>query len=244
MNDAYAARQEETILLIESAQAGSEEAMERLVESNMPLVRSIALRFSARAEADDLMQTGSIGLIKAVRNFNTQRGVRFSTYAVPLIAGEIRRFLRDSGQIRVSRSIKELSRRIAEYTRAEELRSARTPKLCEIAFALGVSSEDAAEAVAASAPCVSLFEPTGEDGQTLVEICAGPDDVEREAEPRVMAESFIASLPDDEARVIRLRFMEDLTQTAAAEKLGVTQATVSRTERRALDRLRRSATYL
>ena len=223
--------------LIEKAQAGDRPAMEQMTSRHDALVKFVVRRFTGRgAEADDLYQLGRLGLVKAIRNFDTRYDVRFSTYAVPLIMGEIRRFLRDDGQIHVSRSIRQNAQRIQALCQecGEE-----APPVSEIAARLGLTDEDVLLAMEASQRPRSLNEPLGEDGLTLADVL-GHDETERTLE-RIELRWLIARLQPREREVIVRRYFRDETQAVIARDLGMTQVQVSRLESRILRQMREAA---
>lgn len=244
MAESCALPHEETLALIERAQAGDEEAQERLVVCNAPLVRSIVRKYVGRgAEYEDLYQIGCLGLVKAIRNFDTGYNVRFSTYAVPMIAGEIKRFLRDDGMIKVSRSLKELAARAAAAQAELASSTGREPGVLEIAEALGEAPEDIAMALEAARPHVSIYEPAfGEDSEPqVIDRMAGDADGEEEALNRVLLKELLGTLDARERRIILLRYFSDKTQSEIAGMLGVSQVQVSRLESRILQKLREKA---
>ena len=224
---------------IRRAQNGDQEAKTRLVEENTGLVWSIARRYFGRGvEPDDLYQLGCIGFLKAVQGFDPEYGTQFSTYAVPKIAGEIRRFLRDDGAVKVSRGLKE--RGIALRAARSRLAAAlgREPTLSELAEETGVSPEDIAAAETAVEPVVALQAETGENGLTLEGMLSAGNEEDRVLE-RLALRGAISLLPEREQQVLLLRYYRGMTQMNAARVLGVSQVQVSRLERRALERLRR-----
>lgn len=229
--------------LVARAQQGDKEARDRLVEANLRLVRSLASRFSATgADPEDLFQLGCIGLLKAVDRFDLSYDVRFSTYAVPLIMGEIRRHLRDDGPIHVSRSIRQLAgqaRRIQEELTA---RTGREPTVGELAAELGVSTETLVEALDGVRTPASIHQTVHEgDGDPiyLLDQLASADSAkEGSLIDRVALREGLAHLDPRERQVILLRFFRDQTQTEVAVVLGCSQVQVSRLERRALHRIR------
>lgn len=244
MAESCALPHEETLALIERAQAGEEEAQERLVVCNAPLVRSIVRKYTGRgAEYEDLYQIGCLGLVKAIRNFDTGYNVRFSTYAVPMIAGEIKRFLRDDGMIKVSRSLKELAARAAAAQAELSSSTGREPGVMEIAQALGEAPEDIAMALEAARPHVSIYEPAfGEDSEPqMIDRMAGDAGGEEEALNRVLLKELLGTLDARERRIILLRYFSDKTQSEIAGMLGVSQVQVSRLESRILQKLREKA---
>ena len=208
-----------------------------LINGNLRLVLSVIQRFSGRGESmDDLFQVGCIGLIKAIDHFDLSQEVRFSTYAVPKIAGEIRRFLRDDGAIKVSRTLRERSQSI--YSAREKLRVqlGREPVLSELAEETGLSVEEIADADLASAAPESFQQEMG-DGLTL-ETLLGTESLEESLIEQLSLRAAIDLLPERERMTILLRFFKALTQEQTARVLGVSQVQVSRLERRALQKLR------
>lgn len=220
--------------LIEKAQAGDRSAMEQMTIRHDALVKFVVRRFTGRgAEADDLYQLGRLGLVKAIRNFDTRYDVRFSTYAVPLIMGEIRRFLRDDGQVHVSRSIRQNAQRIQSLCREY---SEETPPVSEIAARLGLTEEDVLLAMEASQRPRSLNEPLGEDGLTLADVL-GHDETEKTLE-HIELRRLIERLQPRERELIVRRYFRDETQAVIARDLGMTQVQVSRLESRILRQMR------
>jgi RNA polymerase sporulation-specific sigma factor len=211
-----------------------------LASANMGLVRAVAMRFRGRgAEFEDLVQIGAIGLVKAIRCFDPERGTRFSTYAVPVIAGEIRRFLRDSGAVKVSRGMKELAAKLEKLIEEAEKRG-ESPRLCDIAATLGVDPEDAAAALCAAQPPISLSEPVfDDDAETkLSDTVPAADSTESDALQRVYLGSLLSSLGDTEKRLVHYRYFMELTQKETAELLSMTQPRVSRLEAKIMMKLR------
>lgn len=210
---------------------------DEFIAANIPLVHSLANRFRGRGiEYEELFSAGSLGLVKACDNFDETRGLCFSTYAVPVILGEIRRLFRDGGAVKMSRSLKELSLK-AQHAREELMKSGTEPTVSELAEYLGVSREEAAEAVQASAPPLSLTLPE-EGGELDVPV----DGKENELIDRLALRQCLAELPDDDRRLIMLRYFRDKTQSETAQILGMTQVQVSRRERKILDSLRMQMT--
>lgn len=244
MGEGGALPHEETLDLIVRAQGGDEEAQERLVVCNAPLVRSIVRKFAGRgAEYEDLYQIGCLGLVKAIRNFDTGYHVRFSTYAVPMIAGEIKRFLRDDGMIKVSRSLKELAAKAASVQAALLAKTGQEPGVNQVAEAMGAEPEDIAMALEAVRPHISIYEPAfGEDSDPLVidRVSAG-EDGEEQALNRVLLKELLGILDARERQIILLRYFSDKTQSEIATMLGVSQVQVSRLESRILQKLREKA---
>ncbi len=231
---------EEAIECLRSAREGDREAAERLVEDNSGLIWSVARRYFGRGvDPDDLYQLGCVGFLKAIAGYDESYGTQFSTYAVPKISGEIRRFLRDDGAVKVSRGIKERAALISAARRTLEQRLGREPLLSELAAETGLTPEDIAVAETAASPAESLQREAGDDGFTLEQVLGDDSETERVLE-RVSLRESIGRLPEREKQVIALRYFHDMTQDAAARVLGVSQVQVSRLERRAIGRLRES----
>ena len=227
--------QEEWIAL---AKAGDENAKERLVAENAGLIWSVARRFLSRGtEADDLYQLGCLGFLKAVDGFDPEYGTQFSTYAVPKIAGEIRRFLRDDGAVKVSRTVKE--RACTIRTMRTQLSNAlgREPTIQEISRQTGLSPEEIALAENATAATESIHRQTGEEGFSLEHILTDTEGEESMVE-RISLRQAIRALPERERTVIQLRYFHGLTQQRVSKVLSVSQVQVSRIEKKAMGKLR------
>lgn len=224
--------------LLRLAQAGDQQAKTQLVEENAGLVWSIARRYFGRGvDPDDLYQLGCLGFLKAIEGFDLEFGTQFSTYAVPKIAGEIRRFLRDDGAVKVSRSIKERSAAIKmERQRLTALWN-REPTLSELAEKLDLTVEEIAAAETATSATESIHRETGEDGFTLEDVLTEGSMEERLIEQIALKEA-IRRLPERERLVIDLRYYRGLTQDQTAKILGVSQVQISRIEKKALGNLR------
>lgn len=228
--------------LLEAAREGDSAACEQVLLENNGLIWSVVRRYYSRGvEPDDLYQLGCLGFLKAVQGFDPQFGTQFSTYAVPKIAGEIRRFLRDDGPVKVSRSLKERGTAIRAARGKLAAQLGREPTLSELAEEVGLSPEDIAAAETAAEPVVSLQAETGADGLTLEGMLTTGNEEEGMVE-RLTLRSAIAGLPEREQQVLLLRYYKGLTQMNTARVLGVSQVQVSRLERRALDKLRRELT--
>lgn len=228
----------DTLELIARSQQGDQQAKEELVEANTGLIWSVAKRFMGRGtETEDLYQLGCLGFLKAVEGFDLAYGTQFSTYAVPKIAGEIRRFLRDDGAVKVSRGIKE--RAAAIKTTRNQLVHAlgREPTILEISRQTGFSPEEIAMAETATAAIESIQQETGEDGFSLESVLSDTQTEEQLVE-RLSLKQAIGALPEREALVIQLRYYHGLTQDRVARVLSVSQVQVSRIEKRALSQLR------
>ena len=220
------------------ARQGDREAAGRLLEENSGLIWSVARRYFGRgAEAEDLYQLGCLGFLKAIEGFDEDFGTCFSTYAVPKIAGEIRRFLRDDGMLKVSRGVKEQAAKIHQARLALEQRLGREPSVSELTEATGFSGEEIAFAQLATGPAESIHSPCGEDGFNL-ELVLGDFEAEDRMLERVSLRALVEQLPERERKVIVLRYFHGLTQQSCARVLGVSQVQVSRLERRAVDALR------
>ena len=226
-----------TLDLLALAKGGDEAAVERVLAENSGLIWAVVRRYYGRgAEPEDLYQLGCLGFLKAVRGFDADYGTQFSTYAVPKIAGEIRRYLRDSGSVKVGRTLKERSSAI--YAARERLRTrlGRKPALSELSEATGLTAEEIAVAELASAPPDSLQQENA-DGLTLESTLASPMTEESMVE-RIALRAAIDRLPDRERQTILLRFFKGMTQQQCARILGVSQVQVSRLEKRAIEKLR------
>ena len=224
--------------LIAAAQSGDAGAGEALVTENTGLIWSVARRFLGRgAEMDDLYQLGCLGFLKAVEGFDPAFGTQFSTYAVPKIAGEIRRFLRDDGAVKVSRTIKEQASAIKTARNALIAALGREPTVVELSRQTGLSPEEIAVAETATAATESIQRQTGDEGFSLEDVLADPDSEERMLEHIDLVQA-IGKLPEREAMVVKLRYFHALTQQRVSKVLGVSQVQVSRIEKKALTRLR------
>ena len=229
---------EETMTLLRAARAGDREAAGRMIEENAGLIWSIARRYFGRGvEPDDLYQLGCLGFLKAIDGFDEEYGTRFSTYAVPKISGEIRRFLRDDGTVKVSRGIKERGAVIRAARKTLEQTLGREPTVSELSAHTGITPEDIAVAETAAIPTESLQQPAGEDGFSLEHVLGDWTQEERLVE-YVALRQAIERLPEKERQVVFLRFYHGLTQERASRILSVSQVQVSRLERRAVKRLR------
>lgn len=224
--------------LIASSQAGNTEAKELLVMENAGLIWSVTRRFIGRGvEPDDLYQLGCLGFIKAVDGFDLQYGTQFSTYAVPKIAGEIRRFLRDDGAIKVSRSIKEQAAQI--HIKRSKMTSllGREPTIQELSRQTGIPAEEIAMTESAVSGVESIHQPSGEDGFTLENVLTDTESEEKMLEKMALRQAIL-QLPERERKVIHLRYFHGLTQERIAKILEVSQVQVSRIEKKAIARLR------
>lgn len=232
----------ETMELIKQAHGGDKEARDRLVTENMGLIWSIVKRFAGRgAEMEDLFQIGSIGLLKAIDNFDLSMDVKLSTYAVPMITGEIRRFLRDDGMIKVSRPLKELSMKIGAAREQLEFALGREPTIEELAAQIGVSREEIAASMEAGAEIESIYRPVGKDdenGGCLIDKIAEKSSENEKVLDRIVLTELLSGLGDQERQIIMKRYFENKTQTTIAADLGISQVQVSRLEKKILRQLR------
>ena len=229
---------EDAIRCLRSARSGDREAAERMVVENSGLIWSIARRYFGRGvDSDDLYQLGCVGFLKAIEGYDETYGTAFSTYAVPKISGEIRRFLRDDGAVKVSRGVKEKAASIRAARMVLEQRLGREPTVGELSAETGMEPEEIAMCETAAGPAESLQKENGEEGLTLEQVLGDYGQEERLVE-RVSLREAIESLPERQRSVVSLRFFHDMTQDAAARVLGVSQVQVSRIERKAVERLR------
>lgn len=244
MNATKTERGERNLDLIMRAQSGDESssmlALEAIIEENMGLVRSIALRFRDRGtDYEDLVQIGIIGMMKAVRSFDPGREVVFSTYAVPLIMGEIKRHLRDDGPVKISRVYKRLSAELGRVRNKILTDEGREPSISELAQICGISVEDAAVALETVNPIASLSESYGDDEKlTLESQLASPDREIEKLNDKIALSQAIERLPRDWQKIITLRYYRNLTQQQVANVMGLSQVKVSREEKKILAALR------
>lgn len=234
-------------VLIRKAQAGEKESREVLIEQNLGLVHHIVKRFLGRGyEAEDLFQVGTIGLMKAIDKFDTSFEVKFSTYAVPLIAGEIKRFIRDDGIVKVSRTLKENGIKVKYATERLAMRLNRDPTLMEVAQETALSAEDVVVAMEANVPVESIYKSVYQsDGNEIYLVDQLADMGKDEQESllnQMVVKQLIGELPEMEQKIIVLRYYQDKTQTEVAKLLGVSQVQVSRLEKRILLTLRQKMT--
>lgn len=236
-------REENTRLLKEYA-AGDESAAEKLMELNMGLVSGLASRFRGRgAEFEDLQQIGCIGMLKAIRSFDIERGTAFSTYAVPLIIGEIRKYLRDDGLLKVSRTQKRVGAMLLKEREDCIRESGREPRLEELAERCSISLEDAAAALESAAPVHSLSEVIAGDDMELENMIASPDDNLSKTVEYVALSEAMRSLPSLWRKIITLRYYKDYSQQQTADALGLSQVKVSREEKKIFAHMRRELSY-
>ena len=230
--------------LLHKAKDGDEEARQQLIEGNLRLVLSVIQRFDKRGESpDDLFQVGCIGLMKAISNFDPTKNVRFSTYGVPMIAGEVRRYLRDNSAIRVSRSIRDVAYRVLQCKEAMVTSLGREPTIEELAKTLELPQEDVAEALDAVCAPVSLYDPVFSDGGealTVMDQVRDSKNTEGNWMEHITLRSAFSNLGPREKQILQLRFYDGKTQMEVAGSLGISQAQVSRLEKSAISAMRRS----
>ena len=227
-------------LLERYAKEGGEALEARLVELNLGLAASVAMRFRGRgADQEDLVQIGSIGLLKAVRSFDPTRGFAFSTYAVPLIIGEIRRFLRDDGALKVGRGMKRTGALLMKEREAYMAEHGEEPRMDELAHRLGITPQEAAAALEAASPVRSLTEAIGEDDFSLEDVIPDREDgIGRMLEKLALSET-IGRLPPLWRQIISLRYFREWSQQRTADALGLTQVKISREEKKIFAELRK-----
>ena len=232
-----------TIALIKKSHDGDKEARERLVEENVGLVWCVVKRFYGRGtDAEDLFQIGSIGLLKAIDKFDLSYEVKFSTYAVPMISGEIKRFLRDDGMIKVSRSLKELSYKIFQAREALTASLGREPTLEELAVTMDVDKEEIVQAMEAGGEVESLYKPIHQKEGNESRLVDKLEEKERKEEKildHMLLAQLLETLDKEERQLIYLRYFADETQSQVGKKLGISQVQVSRMEKRIIENLRR-----
>ncbi len=225
--------------LLQLAREGDKEASERMIVENSGLIWSVAKRYFGRGvEADDLYQLGCIGFLKAVEGFDPEYGTQFSTYAVPKIAGEIRRFLRDDGMIKVSRGIKERAMTIRLARDRLSHKNGHEPTVSELVEETGFTVEDIAMCETATSACESLNQENGEDGFTLESVLTSGS-IEETLVETISLKEAVSRLSQREQQVITLRYFRGFTQDKTAKILGVSQVQISRIERKALENLRK-----
>lgn len=230
----------DNLTLLKQVAEGDNEALEELVSANMGLVRRSAARFLGRgAEYEDLVQIGSIGLLRAARSFDLSHGCMFSTYAVPLIVGEIKRFLRDDGLIKVSRSVKSAGMNVMKQKELFLKKQGREPTLSEIAALCDLSTDEVLHALEATGPISSLSEPVGEDDATLEYFLFDRQDPMENITDRIALYEAIRTLSPRRQKIVWLRFFKDMSQSDTGKVLGLTQVKVSREEKAILEELRK-----
>ena len=230
---------DDNLALLLRVRDGDTKAEEELIRENEGLVRSIAARFSCRGvEFEDLCQLGMIGMVRAIRSFDPERGCAFSTYATPLIIGEIKRFLRDDGIIKVSRDKKRLGSQLLYEKERYVAEHGREPRISELASALGITVEDAADAMSSSYPVRSISESAFDDSaETIADTIEAPDTTSDRTDYIALHE-VTSTLPELWRKIISLRYYHDLSQERTARVLGLSQVKVSREEKKIFDYMR------
>ncbi len=230
--------------LLNKASQGDDSARQQLIEGNLRLVLSVIQRFEKRGESpDDLFQVGCIGLMKAIANFDPSKQVRFSTYGVPMIAGEVRRYLRDNSAIRVSRSIRDVAYRVLQCKEGMSLRLGREPSLEEIAKELELPLEEVNQSMDAVCAPVSLYDPVYADGGdplTVMDQVRDNKNTETNWMEHIALRDAFRALGEREKKILSLRFYDGRTQMEVAQSLGISQAQVSRLEKGAISSMRKS----
>lgn len=229
--------EQDTLYNLRKAKLGDEKAKELLINENVSLVKCIVKRYLNKGvEYDDLFQLACMGFLKAIQGFDESYNVRFSTYAVPMIAGEIKRFMRDDGSVKVSRQMKQTAKEMNEYVASYLIKNGRSPSVKEIADAFSLDESETVFIMGSSRMPVSLYGDTsGGDGKEreLVELLPAKDDQEDWID-KMLLKSAIDALPEREKKIIILRYFRDMTQSEVAEKIGVSQVQVSRIESKIL----------
>ena len=237
-------KSKETMELLRRTKEGDMEAREKLIAGNLRLVLSVIQRFDRRGEnADDLFQVGCIGLIKAIDNFNIDLDVKFSTYGVPMIIGEIRRYLRDNSSMRVSRSMRDTAYKVLQLKEKFMAEHQREPTLDEIAQLLDAKREDVVFALEAISDPVSLYEPIySESGDAVCVMDQVRDNKNTDEKwlDRIALQDAVDKLPERERRILALRFFQGKTQMEVSAEVGISQAQVSRLEKSALEQIRKN----
>lgn len=237
-------KNDEMMELLRQAQSGDEQARQKLIEGNLKLVLSVIQRFMGRGEnPDDLFQVGCIGLLKAIENFDTSLGLRFSTYGCPMIAGEIRRYLRDNSTIRVSRSVRDTAYKVMQCKEQLIAEQSRDPTIDQIAERLQIPRAEVLTAMDAIAAPVSLYEPVYADGGdplTVMDQVRDSKNTDERWLEHIALQDALSELGGRERQILALRFFEGKTQMEVASQVGISQAQVSRLEKNALQSIRRA----
>lgn len=232
----------ETLALIASAQNGEDNAKEKLLFHNYPLIKSLVRRYLAKGvEYDDLFQLGSLGFLKAVKGFNPEFGVQFSTYAVPMILGEIKRFMRDDGNVKVSRSVKILYYKVAKFTDEYKKQHEKDPTVDIIADCLACDPSDVVLAIDSARSTLSLFDKpdsSGENSRAYIEKLEGKLTPEKMLN-KIALKDAIATLDERERQILSMRYFKDKTQGEIANHFGVSQVQISRIESKIIQKLRK-----
>jgi RNA polymerase sporulation-specific sigma factor len=236
-------KEKEKIELLRRVREGDRQARQEMIQGNLKLVLSVVQKFTNRGESlDDLFQVGCIGLVKAIDNFDPNQNVRFSTYGVPMIIGEIRRYLRDNNAIRVSRSMRDTAYKAMQVKEMLLGESLREPTIQQIADQMGLPKEEVVMALESIVEPVSLYEPVYSDGGDTIYVMDQVKDPNRDSDwlDEIAFKEAIQNLSDREKRILSLRFMSGKTQMEVAREIGISQAQVSRLEKGALSRIKKS----
>lgn len=229
-----------TLELLKKAKDGDENSKCMLITNNMPLIKSIAKRYrNKQVEYDDLLQLGALGLVKAINNFDLNFNVKFSTYAVPMIAGEIKRFIRDDGTIKVSRAMKSLCNKIQTFINERTLED-RPPSIKEIAQYFGIDEQEVVFAMDSNKYPISIFEKYDDDNNQCVLDKLPSHENNEDLINKILLKDYIDALPEREKKVIILRYYRDKTQSEIAQMLGVSQVQISRIESKVINALKQA----
>lgn len=236
-----------TIALIQKAHGGDKEAREQLVKENVGLIWCVVKRFYGRGtDPEDLFQIGSIGLLKAIDKFDLSYDVRFSTYAVPMISGEIKRFLRDDGMIKVSRSLKELAYKILQARESLTDRFGREPTIEELSEDLHVEKEEIVQAMEAGSEVESIYKPIHQKEGNEIQLMDKLEEKERREEKildHMLLKQLLETLDKEERQLIYMRYFQNQTQSAVGKVMGISQVQVSRMEKKIMETLRRESSF-
>ena len=231
---------ETTLKFLELAKNGDDQAKGELINANMPLIKSIARRYrNKQVEYDDLLQLGALGLVKAINNFDCSYNVKFSTYAVPMIAGEIKRFIRDDGTIKVSRAMKSLCSKIQTYVNDQYTQNI-TPSIKDIAEHFEIDEQEVVFAMDSNKYPISIFEKYEDDNNQCVMDKLASNENNDDVINKILLKDYINSLPEREKKVIILRYYRDKTQSEIAQLLGVSQVQISRIESKVIGQLKQA----
>lgn len=234
--------EKEKQILLKEAKQGNKKAREDLISGNLRLVLSVIQRFTNRGEnLDDLFQVGCIGLIKAIDNFDTSHDVRFSTYAVPMIIGEVRRYLRDNNPVRVSRSLRDTAYHAMQIKERISNEKGYEPTVEEIAKEMNLKKEEVVIALEAVVDPVSFYEPVYSNGGDTIFLMdqIGSNETDKDWLDEIVLKEAIKNLPDREKHILSMRFMKGMTQTEVADEIGISQAQVSRLEKNAIESIKK-----
>ncbi len=236
---------EQILQLVEKAQQGDQDAKSVLIEENSPLIKSVIKRFRDKGvEYDDLFQLGCMGFLKAIKNFNPQFGVKFSTYVVPMVIGEIKRFMRDDGSIKVSRALKTLNLQINKFVEKYSHENEKSPSIEEIAKHFNVDEQDVVMAMDSAKMPLSLYTPIEDDSESLnlIDRLESQDDINGKMIDNIALTELVKRLEERDRKIILLRYYFDKTQSEIAKELKISQVQVSRLENKILNNLKNKLT--